>query len=624
MCGIAGWFSCSPINHGDEARLHHMIDAIAHRGPDSQGILMHDHAALGHARLAIIDLQGGFQPMYSHDQRLSVIFNGEIYNYRELRNELQVKGHRFHSHSDTEVILELYRAEGWSGFSRLRGMFAFCLWDAEHHVGLLARDPLGIKPLFFNQNRSGDIQFASEAKGIFAGTDKTPDLDVANLHLLLNFRYIPGSGSLFNGIEQLQPGQVLRWRPDGKTSFHTISIPSRVTDISPLESLRESVKLHFTSDVEVGCYLSGGVDSAAITALGRDLAPQPLRTFTLAVGDDPQEASYVSESASILGVGNIQGDIDEDLKTQLPRLVWHLEIPKINALQVSQLTKLTSRHVKVTLSGLGGDELFLGYNAHRIFHRADNFHHALPPFLSRPLGLIGAGLVASFNKTVWTESERALRMMASLGNWPRVYGLLRNVWDQPSLRRILYGPRMLDARLPDAFDMLEQLWPEHSDPVMAMAKFEWNNKMVNDLLWQEDRCSMAEGLEVRVPFVDSAFSSRIHELDRKTLMKNGKPKYYMRDMLRPILPDTILNRPKSGFQVSAPKFFHQYLKPLAQEWLSDEKIKEYGLFNPAFVHHTLKQPERPGLRWHYFILYFMLMTHLWIDIFEKKSWTQAK
>lgn len=619
MCGIAGWFSSSPINPDKKDRLLRMVKVIAHRGPDGQGTLIRDHAALGHARLAIIDLKGGEQPMLSHDKRLSIIFNGEIYNYKELRKQLQGQGHQFHSQSDTEVILELYRARGYEGFNLLRGMFAFALWDTETQEGLLVRDPLGIKPLFIKHNTSGVISFASEAKSIIAGCEESPGLDVVNLHLLLNFRYIPGSGSLFNGIEQLPAGQVLRWQADGRITTHTISIPSPAASNSPLDSLRDSVRLHFTADVEVGCYLSGGMDSAAITALGKELAPQPLRTFTLNVGDNPLEASYASDSARLLGVNNTQGDIAEDLKSRLPRLVWHLEIPKINALQVNQLTQLTAQHVKVALSGLGGDELFLGYNAHRIIHRTDSIHRFLPELFSRPLGLIGARFIAAVQRPVWTESERALRMMAALGNWPKVYGLLRNVWDQPDLRRVIYGPRLLDANLPNAFDILEQHWPEHSDPVMAMAEFEWKNKMVNDLLWQEDRTSMAEGLEVRVPFVDSLFAARIQQLDRKTLMPGGQPKAYMREMLRPILPDSILNRPKSGFQVAAPDFFHQHLQPLARDCLNDEKIRDIGLFNPNFVHNILKQPLHNGLRWHYFLLYFMLMTHLWVDIFENNN-----
>ena len=597
-----------------------MVDAIGHRGPDGQGKQLFEHAAFGHARLAIIDINDGNQPMWSHDQRYCIIFNGEIYNYRQLRATLSKRGHKFHSHSDTEVILELFRAEGLTGLARLRGMYAFALWDKQDQCAILVRDPLGIKPLFLQKSTTGNITFASEAKAIITGQGGHAELDTSNLHLLLNYRYIPGNGSLFTGIEQLAPGQILRWRPNGETSLHTIPLPPSPEENTTLDDLRDSVAAHFTADVEVATYLSGGIDSAAITALGKELCDQPLRTFTLKVGDDPNEAVNAAESARLLGVKNIQGEITDDISRELPRLLWHLETPKINALQVSQLSQLTARHVKVALSGLGGDELFLGYNAHKILSQVERASHLLPPPVARSLGKYGARLLAAWQKPVWSEAERALHMLGNTGNWPRIYGLLRNVWDQPRLRQLIYGPRMLDSILPDAFEDLRRRWPDNPDPVMACAEFEWHNKMVNDLLWQEDRVSMANGLEVRVPFVDGVFAAGIHHLPRKILMAGGQPKAYLRKQLKPLLPEAILQRPKSGFQVSAPEFFRQHLQPLAHQWLSEEKVKDIGLFNPAFIRHVLKQPVRPGLRWHYFILYFMLMTHLWIDIFEKQQW----
>lgn len=603
-----------------------MVHAIAHRGPDGNGLLIQKHAALGHARLAIIDIEGGNQPMSSPDGEVSIVFNGEIYNFNELRRQLLACGCTFRTASDTEVILQIYLREGSQGFSRLRGMYAFAIWDGRYDTGLLVRDPIGIKPLFIQENSQRELAFASEAKAILARDCLPGTLDEAALHLLFNFRYLPGNRSLFRGIRQLLPGHVLEWRPDGKIKEYAFPQPASAlqADANILELLEESVASHFTSDVEVGAYLSGGIDSAVIVALGKRLGHSNLRTFTLKVGDDPNEAANAAETAQLLGVVNFQESCQSDLRETLPRLIWHLEIPKVNALQVSELARYTTRHVKVALSGLGGDELFLGYNAHRIMHLADLARQSIPNILSQLAASSAIRVTHMLPGPEWSEPVRMSLMLKALGNWPRVYGLLRNVWDCPEMRKQIYGPRLLDANLPDAFTVLESAWPDGHDPVAGMAKYEWREKMVNDLLWQEDRCSMAEGLEVRVPFLDTHLAATPHSLDRQILMPKGKLKGYLRKTLEEVLPVEILNRRKSGFQVNAPHFFHKNLSSLADELLSPERIQYHGLFNPKFIKQIRKYNPRQGLRWHYFILYLMLNTHLWIELFEQQTRLTAR
>ena len=610
MCGIAGWLSTSPIAADAKKQLSAMLQAIAHRGPDGEGSILFNHAALGHRRLAIIDLESGQQPMFSHDQRYCISFNGEIYNYQQLRQQLIERGHTFQHHSDTEVILELYRAEGWPGFARLRGMFAFVLWDTETQQALLVRDPLGIKPLFIQQT-PGELAFASEAKALLARDSQNAELNHNALHQLMNLRYLPGEMTLFNGIEQLPPSTVLCWQ-SGNVSQHPLSSPP-APDGTTLEIIQQSVQQHLTADVEVACYLSGGIDSATIAAIARQ--QQPLRSFTLAVGDDPMEAENAAKTAQLLGIQNQQGGISGDLESQLQMLVWHLEMPKVNALQVSQLAQIASHEVKVTLSGLGGDEIFLGYNAHKIFAQGQALARWLPKMASQPLGAIGANLLQVIQRTPWSEPQRAMRMLQQLGNWPQLYGLLRNVWDSPTMRQQIYGPQMLDQPLQNSFSLLESRWPDAENPLAAMAEYELRNKMVNDLLWQEDRVSMAVGLEVRTPFVDGPLIAHLQQLSTQQLMAGGA-KGYMRKTIAKLLPDEILQRPKSGFQVNAGQFYQQQLKPLAKHWLSREMTEKYGLFNYQFIHWVDKQPPRTALRWHYFILYLMLLTHMWIVRFE--------
>jgi len=621
MCGITGWFSPEPIPSHELSTLERMLRSIKHRGPDDQGTILLPHACLGHVRLSIIDLDSGQQPMTSHDGRFTIIFNGEIYNYKALRQELLSLGHHFATHSDTEVILEIYRKYGRAGFSRLRGMFAFALWDKDNNSGLLVRDSLGIKPLFFHQTSNSSIIFASESKAILTKLQNTPEMDLQQLHLLMNFRYLPGEASLFRGIKQLAPGKILCWSPNKSIQYYDIDKP-QAGNGDTLKQLRDSVYSHMTADVAVGCYLSGGIDSSTVAVLSAEHATHRLQTFTIDVGDDPKEAQYAAETAEQFGFHNLQLKMENDITAELPALLWHLEVPKINALQNWQLAKFTSQHIKVVLSGLGGDELFLGYNFHKILAQADSLSKIVPSFITASLGTGLSKLYHAINPLTWSEGERSLCILQQLGNWPAVYGLIRNVWDSKGLRRKIYGERMQDEQLPDAFEYLHQHWFNNADPVLAAAQFEWLQKMVNDLLWQEDRISMAHGLEVRTPLVDNMLYAHVHQFQRATLMHNNKQKAYMKQTVASILPDKIINRPKSGFQVSSYEFFHKHLKALADEQLTEQKVNEVGLFNYKFIKHVLSFTPTKRLRWHYFILYFMLLTHIWVQLFESNEWSK--
>lgn len=614
MCGIAGWFSPAPITSGEALpQLQNMITAIAHRGPDGQGYVCTGHAALGHARLAIIDLEGGQQPLKDQTRDVTIVFNGEIYNYPLLRRNLQARGHVFATHSDTEVILKLYLQEGVRGFDNLRGMYAFALWDGERQRAFLARDPQGIKPLFYRFDH-GRLSFASEAKAILAGGHAGAELEEGALHLLMNFRYLPGTRTLFRSIEQLPPGEILQWDAAGRVQRSVIIPPAAAPSADILAALEESVTVHLTADVEVAAYLSGGMDSAAVAALAAKKKPA-LRTFTLRVGDDPREADHAAETAALLGIKNQVMDCHADMHSLLPKLIWHLEAPKVNAVQVALLAGHTVRHVKVALSGLGGDELFLGYNLHRWLAQAHTLSRICPAFLSRSLGNMGGDVIRRLQGAPWSEAERGMGILGVIPDWPRAYGLMRNVWDSPLLRRRIYGPRLLDSTLPDAFDVIRERWPGQRDPVMAAADYEWREKMVNDLLWNEDRCSMAVGLEVRVPFVDTVLASAVSRLDRRALMKGGRPKAWLRRRLRTLLPAQVMQRPKSGFQVDAPRFFHEFLRTMAHDILSEEALRRHGLFNPRFVRQVMALPPVSRFRWHYFMLFLMLGMHLWMERF---------
>jgi asparagine synthase (glutamine-hydrolysing) len=609
MCGLGGWFASVPRLTDGAQRLQRLLVALQHRGPDGMAQLEVDHVGFAHTRLALIDLAGGDQPMWSACRRAVIVFNGEIFNYRQLRELYQRQGYAFASQSDTEVILAGYLLEGPRAVERLRGMFAFALWDTEQRRGLLVRDALGIKPLFMARDGDG-LRFASEAKGLLALAGARARLDPGALHLLLNFRYPWADSTLFAGVRQLAPGECLEWRPQqaARSSTWVADVPHSELDIEA--ALLDSVQAHLVADVPVGCYLSGGIDSGVIAAMAQRCSDQPVPTFTLAVGDDPNEARNAAATAAALGLENEQAALDDSVAAELGTMLWHLEAPKVNSLQLFRLARLARARVKAVLSGLGGDELFGGYNAHRILAAA-----ARLPNAARLLGSVGAvhgRLRASIGAVPFTELGRALEMGGAVGDWPAVYGVLRNVWDRPAMRQWLYGPRLLDCDLPDALESLRARWPQSESPLHAMLRFEWREKMVNDLLWQEDRASMAAGLEVRVPMVDVHVRASV---DSRGVAAPGKLR--LREVAAHYLPRDVLQRPKSGFQLDAPEFFDAHLRGLAAHWLDPTRVRDYGVFRPQAVAALLRLPVRRRFRWHFFMLYLMIQTHIWIEIFER-------
>jgi asparagine synthase (glutamine-hydrolysing) len=616
MCGITGWFSSKATTSEDKSILQGMMASIKHRGPDGEGRGIFGDARFGHVRLAIIDPIHGKQPMTTVSGLTSIIFNGEIYNYKSLKKELTYEGHKFKTDSDSEVIAVLYERYGVKGFSKLRGMYAFSLWDHNRESGYLVRDPIGIKPLFYWLSLSNNLYFGSEAKAILSANTELSVLDESSLHLLMNFRYLPGDRSLFKGIRQLKPGEIIKWTRHEPIESQMHQTATEIESGNVQSALEDSVRAHLVSDVPIGAYLSGGLDSALVCALAKScLEPNSLKTYTVDAGDDPNEAINAARTADILGIANHCDKLKSVPSQNMERLIWHLEVPKVNAFQIDRLANSASKNRKVVLSGLGGDELFLGYNAHQILFMCD-LAAKLPKSVRRPVEGMLHFLKSSGDKDIWSERDRAVDMFRSLGNQSRVYGLLRNVWDSPELRQQIYGPRMLDAYLVDSYEELEKLWPKQRSFVDASREFEWGQKMVNDLLWQEDRCSMANGLEVRVPFVDAKLKRYVDSLNRKEIMPFGRKKYLLKKVAGNILPHEIISRPKSGFQVDSPSFFHSNLNILAEEYLSPSVVRDIGLFNPDFVRNARNLPINKKYRWHYFMLYLMLGTHIWIKQFE--------
>ncbi|MBF0621027.1 MAG: asparagine synthase (glutamine-hydrolyzing) [Magnetococcales bacterium] len=627
MCGIAGWFGPAPQrDRSPKQTLRAMISQIAHRGPDGQGIHLENQVGLGHVRLAIIDPNAGAQPLWDYHRRGVIIYNGETYNFPEFRTALSQRGTPFQTRTDTETVLVQYLEYGLDGLAHLSGMFAFAIWDPHSETGILVRDRQGIKPLFIRQEGER-LLFASEAKALLPAMNQSARMDTASLHLLLNFRYVPGEDTLFQGVHQLAPGGVLIWQNGRISQTHLSPFPDRFKSGSPDEEeirseIVSAVERHMIADVPVGIYLSAGLDSATIASVASELNRDgsPPQTFTIEAGDHPDEADGAQQTARQFGLSNLREPMPGGFDRWLPRLVWHLETPKVNAYQAASVAQLASRHCKVALSGLGGDELFLGYVIHRFLQiqtRVKRWPGATP--LLRTVAHASAQFLPQIPPLRWEERVRGIRMVGSLGT-PRAYGIIRNVWDHPHQRQRLYGPRLLDANLPDAFHWLGGHWPDSGGDYLTQGRrFEEDNKLVNDFLWQEDRVSMAFGLESRTPFLDEALIQLVNRLTWQELMPGGRLKGLMRRVVRPWLGDEILSRPKSGFQVNAADFFSTHLRPFALEWLSPQRLKDDGLFNPVFVDKILHSQPDNRLRWHYFLLYLMVGTSLWVELFEKNG-----
>ncbi|WP_057832655.1 asparagine synthase (glutamine-hydrolyzing) [Colwellia sp. TT2012] len=615
MCGIAGFFSVEIPLEQRKSKLEKMLLSILHRGPDGSGFFFNEVIGFAHARLAVIDIEHGQQPMSSLGGKYITSFNGEIYNYKELVYWIEKQGGKLETNSDTEVIPWLYHFEGIKGWRRLRGMFAFSLWDNEYKKAYLVRDHCGIKPLFYHVDNNKSVYFSSEAKAILTIKNGF-ELNLNALHGLMNLRYLPGQQTLFSGINQLEPGTILEYTPLKGNKFFKLplnDVNSFVLDDLD-EELISTINLHSIADVPVSSYLSGGIDSAFISAILSKKNPN-LNTYTLNIGDDPNEGVNAQKTAEYLSVkNNIKSLAQQVTIEDLKRVIFHLETPKVNALQIDLLASFASESEKVVLSGLGADELFCGYNAHSIFDRTLKF----PPLLSSVFAKTGKFLTqkASFS---WSESFRFFNMLDNNKKPHIAYGILRNCWDSPKLRREIYGERLLDAKLDNIFDWIGEQWQHKLPPLAAMQQFEWDNKMVNDLLWQEDRLSMAYGLEVRTPFVDQELYRKISPYWGDVIYHNQTKKYFLKKSAKHYLNNEILSRKKSGFQVSSHEFFHLQLKPLINQYLTEDKVNSIGLFNYNFIKKVVNTSASKKYRWHYFILYLMLGTHIWVELFENEQ-----
>ncbi len=622
MCGIAGM-----VGDPDPDLLFAMARIMVHRGPDDEGIWHDSMAGLASRRLKVIDLVGGHQPISNEDDSCWLAFNGEIYNHRDLRRQLESKGHRFASQSDSEVIVHLYEEEGESCLERLEGMFALAIWDRSKRQLLLARDPLGIKPLYYREE-GNRLWFASEAKALLLDPNYQSELDPAALAAFLSFLYIPAPQTAFKGIKKLCPGEALTFR-NGSTRLHRYWRPPVVDQwISDprdaaarvIEALEETIKRHLMSDVPLGVFLSSGLDSSSIVALMRRVSSGSIRTFTLDFEEETfSEADGAGKVAKHFGTEHHVFTVKPDVAAVLPKLAWHLDEPLADSsLIITHLiSSLAREQVTVALSGIGGDELFIGYPRYLGMRLGTTYDRLVPRALRGWLGKLSShlpdsdrsdnppGRLRRFLSSGRLELEDRYLDWISFLSWSELRELLPDLADGP------------DPLASHRENLAANLSRGRSGPEASAAAslLDLVTYLPDDLLMLGDKMSMASSLELRVPFCDRRLIETVLSIDPRLRSSTVRLKPLLKQVMGSILPSELLTRPKRGFSMPLGSWLRGPLAELIEDMLSESRLRRGGLLNPQPVASLLAE-HRTGQRDHADRLFAFLMLELWLEAYK--------
>jgi asparagine synthase (glutamine-hydrolysing) len=631
MCGIAGIFDLEGSREIEPGRLARMSRHVAHRGPDGEGVAFRPGLGLAHRRLAIIDLVTGQQPMSDEEGSLLTVFNGEIYNFAELRQRLVREGHRFRTKSDTEVIVNGYRAWGEACPTRLRGMFAFAIWDAREQSLFLARDRLGEKPLYYTIS-DGFLLFASELRAVIAALPSVPDLDPEAVADYFALGYVPDPKSIFHGIAKLAPGHSLLfrraaralpeprryWRP--QMGERTGTEPAALAE-ELVERLDDAVRVRTISDVPLGAFLSGGVDSSAIVALLARSSGSPVRTCSIGF-DDPamDESAHALELAQHWRTDHYMKRVSVDACAILDRIAAAYTEPfaDSSALPTYIVSQIARQRVTVALSGDGGDELFLGYRRYPFFLREERFKSWLPPTLRS--AVIGP-LARAYPQL--DRAPRPLRAKATLEALAadRAHGYLRSVTPLPEPERGRLFSLEFQHTLTgyDPASRFAELFEEAGSPdPLAQAQYaDLATWLPGRMLVKVDRASMAHGLEVRPPLLDHEFVEWSLALPRHLHLQGFEGKALFKRALRSLVPAKLLDRPKQGFAIPLAGWLRGPLAERLRLISREGRIAASGLFDARQV-ETLVDQHVAGTRDHGQALWSLLM----FDAFLERRWLE--
>ncbi|HEX8818158.1 MAG TPA: asparagine synthase (glutamine-hydrolyzing) [Terriglobales bacterium] len=638
MCGIAGFTHKRWAPDAD--RIDRATATLTHRGPDQQGVVRSSICSMGATRLKIIDLAGGDQPIFSGDGDVAIVFNGEIYNHQELRRELESLGHRFYSHCDTETVLHAFLEWDTACFARLRGMFAIGLWTKSTKRLVLARDRMGIKPLYFAR-RGEDLFFGSELKAILIHPEIERRLSLDGLDCYLSLNYIPCPWTLVEGVEKLPPGQWLEWR-DGKVTTQAywmlpdtapnknLTLDSATEQLDTL--LRQSIREHLVSDVPLGMWLSGGIDSSTILHYAATESSKPLKTFSVSFrGRSFDETSYIREVAQLYHTDHHELDLnpDVDLRSAIEEFAYYSDEPSADAgaLPVWFLSKLSRTETTVSLSGEGADELFGGYLTYRA-NRLAALARRVPRGL-RKLTLNALRLWPVSDDKISFEYQLKRFLSGSLLSPERAHAYWNGTFSEKQKAALLRAP------LPSALDgILSTLRSRTANNGNDLAPYLWFDQtyfLPDDILNKADRMSMAHSLEVRPPFLDHRIVEFAATLPASLKIQGSRQKVILKELMRRHLPASVLQRKKVGFDIPAHDWLRGCLRPLMMEVLLQGASEHSALFRrdaiESHIHDHLER--RANIGYH---LWGLMVLFLWMKKWniqtaasrESTAWIQEK
>ena len=636
MCGINGIaLSTRSRRQLDRDDVVRMRDVITHRGPDEAGIFIDGRVALGHRRLSIVDVASGHQPMTNEDGSLQITYNGEIYNHADYRNELEERGHVYSTHCDTETILHLYEEHGHRCVEYLRGMFAFAIWDSRKRELFIARDRLGVKPLYYTHTDDGSLYFGSEIKTLFQSKTIKPELNFKALPDYLANHATSGEDTLYRGVKRLLPGHTLAWR-DGEieirkywdVSFLKTADPNRRDSdyiAEWAEMFRTSVRLRLMADVPLGMFLSGGIDSSAIAAVMSGMVDEPIKTFSVAFAErEANELAYARIVAQAYKTNHHEVVVSpEEFFQALPRLVWHEDEPLAHPSSVALyfVSLLASQHVKVVLTGEGSDELLAGYGRYRktiLNLSAGKLYRSFAPSVVRDAVSTGVkGLPAS------RVRQKLLRSFLSV---------------TPDIESIYFDnfavfPLAMQATLLSD-EAREQTGPidpyagvrkalEETDAESLLDRLLYADikTYLHELLMKQDQMSMATSVESRVPFLDHKLVEFTCTLPERLKLRGGTTKYILREAMKNVLPEQILSRSKMGFPVPIGAWFRGAYKSVIDEYVLSERARSRGIFNADLVRELVTR-HQSGEENHDERLWALVNFEIWQRQFFDGEWQQ--
>ncbi|MEX2123361.1 MAG: XrtA/PEP-CTERM system amidotransferase [Woeseia sp.] len=622
MCGISGIVDLRERRPVNAALLRAMNDTLTHRGPDGEGFHLEPGVGFGHRRLSIIDLEGGKQPLYNEDESVVVTYNGEIYNFHELAEELIGKGHQFRTRCDTEVIVHAWEEWGERCLDRFNGMFAFAIWDRRQEILFLARDRLGVKPLYYAELSDGEIIFGSELKALLVHPKLKREIDPTAVEEYFCFGYIPDPKTIYKSVRKLAPGHyLLAWRGRAAPS------PRRYWDV-PLqerqraepdssaheEGLRErlldSVRLRLVSDVPLGAFLSGGIDSSAVVAMMREIGTENLLTCSIGFKEKQYDESAYAAMVANAKHTNHQAEIVEASDySLLDKLVGLYDEPfsDSSAIPTYRVCGLARRHVTVALSGDGGDEDFLGYRRYRLFAMEERLRALFPGWFRTPVfGALGR----FYPKLDWApQIFRGKTTFQALARNPAdayLHGV--SIFPDTGRRQLFSGDLRNELAGYEAAEVFRKHLEGKSfpDPLSMIQYLDYQTYLPGDILTKVDRASMAHSLEVRVPFLDYTLVEWAARLPSSIKLKGREGKAVLKKALEPLLPKEVLYREKMGFAVPLDVWFRGSLEERMVASLEGEALLQCGLFEPAFL-RSIANDHRSRRRNYSAVLWALLM-----------------